>query len=376
MEKREYLEDCLGCLWEREQIPAEHDVYPKMKPVWKKLFYSSGYYAGRLLYEGFTVDGMAYGAGTFYYGSGGKYQEGLFGPNGLICGREYYINGQLRFEGTYQYNPDFSLNWPVFGAYYSAAGELKYYGTFDVIGTGDEVIHPLVMVPEDYGPVAEHMIDKTLFRGDKILKYYEISEDFREKVREREKEKLRTTGSAEKKLKRLRILLNHPCPEYRAFAEEEIRGLEEWTERDQEALDRARRRCRPPRTGVTPEQRYRKDLEILAIPDLIRWEESVEIDLRDEAEQNALFSRFSNSAEGSYPYRWGKDPRHGTIGEPLEKRGINLENWLRHLDEMTDREISYMLDQEIGTGRREEDRIVHPEASEREYAEFMRDFGL
>ena len=127
---------------------------------------------------------------------------------------------------------------------------------------------------------------------------------------------------------------------------------------------------------MTPEQRYRKDLEILAIPDLIRWEESVEIDLRDEAEQNALFSRFSNSAEGSYPYRWGKDPRHGTIGEPLEKRGINLENWLRHLDEMTDREISYMLDQEIGTGRREEDRIVHPEASEREYAEFMRDFGL
>ena len=128
MEERKDLEDCTGQLWERDRIPAEHDVYRKMKPVWKRLYYGSGFYRGRLLYEGFTADDMAYGPGTSYYGDGGRCQEGVFGPNGLVCGREYYLNGQLRFEGTYQYNSDYGENWPVFGAFYSAAGELKYYG--------------------------------------------------------------------------------------------------------------------------------------------------------------------------------------------------------------------------------------------------------
>ncbi len=373
----EYLEDCMGHLWERDHIPAEHDVYQKMKPVWKRLYYGKGYYEGELLYEGFTVDDMAYGAGTSYYGGGGRCQEGVFGPNGLICGREYYNNGQLRFEGTYQYNPDFSQNWPIFGAFYLASGELKYYGTFDVIGTSDKVIRPLVMEPEDFGPVTSLLfVNGYLFRGEKAKKYYEVSVKYKEQLRKAEDEKLWKICSREKTLKRLRNYLYSTCPEARDIAVEELMHLGAWTARDQAVLEQTRKRCRPPMTRLSPGERYQRDLEVLDIPASVLLEHLERMERREDGEFDSLLSHLSRRAESMFPYRWGKDPRHEKIGIPLEKRGINQENWLWRLDEMTDREISYMLDQEPGIGRRNEGRIVHPEASEREYAEFMLYFGL
>ena len=377
MAGQEYLEDCTGHLWERDHIPAEHDVYRKMKPVWKRLYYGDGYYKGKLLYEGFTVEGMAYGAGTSYYGTGGRCQEGVFGPNGLICGREYYNNGQLRFEGTYQYNPYLSQNWPIFGAFYNAAGELKYYGTFDVIGTSDEIIRPFVMEPEDFGPVTSLLfVHGYLFRGEKTKKYYEVSAEYKEQIRKAEDEKIRKICSEKKTLKRLRTYLYNTCPEYRDIAVEELMQRGEWTEKDRAVLEETRKRCRPPMTRLSPEERYLRDLDVLDIPDSVVTEHLEKISRITDKELDDLLQSFARITEGFYPYIWGKDPRHKLIGAPLEERGINQDNWLRHLDEMTDREISYMLDQEPGIGRRNEGRIVHPEASEREYAEFKRDFGI
>lgn len=60
--------------------------------------------------------------------------------------------------------------------------------------------------------------------------------------------------------------------------------------------------------------------------------------------------------------------------EPFKSRGITQENWLQHLDELTDEEITYLLDQEPGKERLDEERKADPNISDRTRAEFMRDF--
>ena len=54
---------------------------------------------------------------------------------------------------------------------------------------------------------------------------------------------------------------------------------------------------------------------------------------------------------------------------------ITLENYLRHLDEMTDQEIEAMLMQEPDAERIREELTVDKE-SPRKYAEEKRDFGF
>ena len=60
--------------------------------------------------------------------------------------------------------------------------------------------------------------------------------------------------------------------------------------------------------------------------------------------------------------------------EDLKKRGITQRNWLRHLDEMTDEEITYMLDHEPDATLIAEARKAQPSISDRTRAEFLRDF--
>ena len=57
-----------------------------------------------------------------------------------------------------------------------------------------------------------------------------------------------------------------------------------------------------------------------------------------------------------------------------ESRGISQANWLQHLDEMTDEEITFFLDREPGKERLDEERRARPSISDRTRAEFMRDF--
>ena len=69
-----------------------------MKAIWKQLYTEKGI----LVYEGYTLHDKAYGEGTVYYPDCKIYQQGIFDIKGLIKGKEYYPNGQLRFGAISQ----------------------------------------------------------------------------------------------------------------------------------------------------------------------------------------------------------------------------------------------------------------------------------
>ena len=124
---------------------------------------------GTLIYEGFTVNHKAYGSGTSFYPDGKPKQEGIWGIKGLLVGREYYSNGQMRFEGVYRLNQAYGPNEPVFGSYYSSEGELKYYGKFQIFH--GSVGYPMVGIPEGFGPIQRAALpEKNLFLWDDARK--------------------------------------------------------------------------------------------------------------------------------------------------------------------------------------------------------------
>ena len=118
-----------------------------MGEMWKKVYSKSGV----LLYEGFTSGIYPAGVGVLYYPNGNKYQEGIFGFKGLVSGREYYQDGQVRFDGVYRINMAYGPNEPLYGKFYDRQGELKYEGKFAVSHSG--LGWPFVKTPEEYGPV-------------------------------------------------------------------------------------------------------------------------------------------------------------------------------------------------------------------------------
>lgn len=115
--------------------------------IWKQLFYRNGV----LKYEGMTVDGKPFGPGTMYYSNGTIYKEGVFGIKGLLCGTEYYPNGNKRFSGLYKYNPGYGPNYPKYGACFHEDGSAWYEGEIKIHRSG--LGWPFVDYPVDYGPV-------------------------------------------------------------------------------------------------------------------------------------------------------------------------------------------------------------------------------
>lgn len=59
----------------------------------------------------------------------------------------------------------------------------------------------------------------------------------------------------------------------------------------------------------------------------------------------------------------------------IKAKRLTQENWLNHLDSMTDEEIEYMLQKEPDAKRIAEERKAQP-GSVRQLAEEMRDFGF
>ena len=53
------------------------------KTEWKKI-----YNGDVLVYEGFTINGKPYGAGTTYYKNGNKFEEGVFDVKGFVAGNQ------------------------------------------------------------------------------------------------------------------------------------------------------------------------------------------------------------------------------------------------------------------------------------------------
>ena len=110
---------------------------------------------GTLIYEGFTKDGKACGAGISYYPDGHTpIHEGIFGIKGLLVGREYYPNGQIRFEGKMKLNRAYGPNEPEYGTWYDQDGKVLYEGQFTREHGG--VGYPMVKIPENYGPAQFH----------------------------------------------------------------------------------------------------------------------------------------------------------------------------------------------------------------------------
>ncbi len=121
-----------------------------MKALWKQLYSKDGI----LVYEGFTVNGKAYGVGTSYYENGSPFHEGIFGVKGLLNGREYYPNGQVRFDGVFRLTKGYGPNAPEYGTWYSENGEELFRGKFEIKRGG--VGYPMVVCPEGYGTASFH----------------------------------------------------------------------------------------------------------------------------------------------------------------------------------------------------------------------------
>ena len=126
---------------------------------WRQLFDEKG----NLKYEGMTVEGEPDGAGTFYFPNGAVYKEGVFGKKGLLCGTEYYPNGNKRFSGLYKYNGGYGPNYPVYGACFHDDGSPWYEGEIKIRRSG--LGWPIVEYPVEYGPVE--------LKGAPNLKFFE-----------------------------------------------------------------------------------------------------------------------------------------------------------------------------------------------------------
>ena len=118
-------------------------------PKWKQLKNE----AGALIYEGFTLYGKPYGNGKTFFENGNVYQDGEFGIKGLLKGKEYYPNGQLRFEGTFRICYGYGPNFPSEGKCYDENGNLYYEGQIRCSFGG--VGWPTVRIPMEYGHVLQ-----------------------------------------------------------------------------------------------------------------------------------------------------------------------------------------------------------------------------
>lgn len=93
-----------------------------------KLYYETG----ELKYEGWIKDDTPHGLGVKYYKNGQKHMEGRFGDWFIESGKEYSENGNLKFEGEYNYGPRwyYGPRYFVEGKLYYETGELWYEGKF------------------------------------------------------------------------------------------------------------------------------------------------------------------------------------------------------------------------------------------------------
>ena len=148
-ERKSLIHTGIRVLW-ADDFVREVEAGIKHERIWKKLFRTDGSVA----YEGFTENGKPHGAGAAFFQNGNIYQTGIFGEKGLLLGQEYYDNGQMRFDGVYEYHSHYGPNYPVFGRCYYRDGKLMYSGKLKVRFMGN-LCYPHVDLPEDYGPVAQ-----------------------------------------------------------------------------------------------------------------------------------------------------------------------------------------------------------------------------
>jgi len=119
------------------------NYYENGHVIRKKLFSDK-----KLIYDGYTVDDKPYGLGTLYFDDGNKYKEGVFDVKGLAEGKEFYPNGQVKFEGVWSVTTGYGPNAPRRGCLFSENGDLIFSGEFEIVRCG--VGAPMIRYPR-YG---------------------------------------------------------------------------------------------------------------------------------------------------------------------------------------------------------------------------------
>ena len=127
-----------------EEFYRKIRYHPKERIEYKKLYSDEC----DLLYEGYTVNNKPYGLGTLYFANGNKYQEGIFYIKGLSEGKEYYPNGQVKFEGVWNTTRGYGPNAPRKGNFYGTDGKLIFSGEFEIKRGG--VGYPMIKYPKNY----------------------------------------------------------------------------------------------------------------------------------------------------------------------------------------------------------------------------------
>ena len=92
--------------------------------------------------------------------------------------------------------------------------------------------------------------------------------------------------------------------------------------------------------------------------------------------QEELKIRFAKDIRNSYPYRPGRDPRSKELYQELTERKVNQKNWLTMLNQLSDEEITCMLNNANQANLRfwlQEDRQKNPQCPDRLRAENIRD---
>ena len=126
--------------WDQVQI-----VLPD--PVWEKLYDDDGF----LVYEGYTLDHKAFGAGRAFFKNGTVSNEGIFGIKGFISGKAFYSNGIIQFDGLFRLNQAYGPNYPEYGVWYDSNGKMLYRGKFKV--SRSSLGWPRVYEPEGFGTI-------------------------------------------------------------------------------------------------------------------------------------------------------------------------------------------------------------------------------
>ena len=106
-----------------------------------------------LLYEGYTYHGRPCGVGKVYFPDRTVFQDGFFGVKGFLVGREYYKNGNLRFEGVYGLNRAYGPNPPRFGRFCDYDENEVFCGIFSRTAGG--VGYPTIIEPKGFQPIPQ-----------------------------------------------------------------------------------------------------------------------------------------------------------------------------------------------------------------------------
>ncbi len=147
--RREITQEELGQIFFQEgsrEWDQVHMILPG--PVWDKLYDDNGV----LVYEGYTLDHKAFGAGRAFFKDGTVSNEGIFGIKGLLNGKVFYSNGMIQFDGLFRLNQAYGPNYPEYGIWYDRDGKMLYRGKFKV--SRSSLGWPRVQEPQGFSTIS------------------------------------------------------------------------------------------------------------------------------------------------------------------------------------------------------------------------------